>query len=88
MSQPQSSASKEQKPWKRFVLFAIIFGYAARFGAKLAWWDGFGCGDFVILAIGGGMVWFLVCDLSNIEVPDKPKRGGWRRRYHFHHTPE
>jgi hypothetical protein len=73
---------KEQKPWRRFTLFCILFGYILVYGAKLSFWrSGLGCVDVIILAIGAWIVWLIVADLSKFELQET-RRGVWRRRYH------
>jgi hypothetical protein len=76
---------KEQKSWRRFTLFCILFGYIFVYGARLSFWRFWlGWADGIILAIGAWFVWLIVADLSKFE-PQETRRGGWRRRYHYHH---
>jgi hypothetical protein len=74
---------KEQKPWRRFTLFCIVFGYILAYGARLTFWrSGLGFEDLFVLVIGAWIVWLLISDVSKLAPEETPRRGGWRRRYH------
>jgi hypothetical protein len=83
---------KEQKPWRRFAIFCIIFGYVLAYGARLTFWrSGLGFEDVFVLAIGAWIVWLLISDVSKLAPQETTRRGGWRRRYHHkskHHLAE
>ncbi len=72
----------EEKPWRRFTLFCILFGYILTFGVKLSFWrTGLGFEDVIILGVGAWIVWLIVSDVTKFK-PEEPRRRWWQRRHH------
>jgi hypothetical protein len=62
----------------------MIFGYILSDAVNVSLWRyGFGLEHIVVLAIAAYAVWLIISDMSRFEENDEPKRGGWRRRYHY-----
>ena len=77
----------QPKRWKGLALFLMLLGYVLAYGVNLRLRGfyrhyEFGLEHVVFLGVAVFMVWLIVSDVSRLEGPEEPVRGGWRRRYH------